>query len=390
MNTTPQFEIEPEEHTLLVVDDNAINLNVIVRYLNDIGFRTLIARDGTRAFERAKKGQPDLILLDVMMPPGIDGFETCKLLKRAEETKHIPIIFMTALNEAEHKVKGFEVGAADYITKPFQHEEVYARVMTQLRNYRLTFHLEEMVMQRTAELERAKKQVEAADQTKSIFLKQISHELRTPLATMLLYVSLALKKPDDNERLLKCLKTIGESGAHLQSLIERILEFGESSIVLNPEEIELRPFLYRLEERYIALAQEQGIKFKLKIPDNAPSHITVDDVRLYQVLDSLLSNGLKFTDEGDVALGLSFAGQRLRFEVSDTGTGIADNALERVFLPFEQSGTVAQPAEGIGLGLTMSQQIIVAMGSQIQVESTVGEGSRFWFELHIGSSSTWP
>lgn len=379
----PKFEIDPEKHTLLVVDDNAINLNVIVRYLNDIGFRTLIARDGTRAFERAKKGQPDLILLDVMMPPGIDGFETCKLLKQAEETRHIPVIFMTALNEAEHKVKGFEVGAADYITKPFQHEEVYARVMTQLRNYRLTFHLEELVTQRTAELERAKKQVEAADQTKSTFLKQISHELRTPLTTMILYVSLALKKPDDNERLLRCLKTIGESGTHLQSLIERILEFGESSILLNLEETELRPFLHRLEQRYIALAQERGINFSFKVPDNAPSHITVDSMRLYQVLDSLLSNGLKFTDEGEIALVLSFAGQRLRFEVSDTGKGIAEDALERVFLPFEQNGTAVQPAEGIGLGLTMSQQTIVAMGSQIQAESTLGEGSRFWFELHV-------
>ena len=128
--------------TVLIIDDEPANLGVVSNYLESAGFGALIARDGESGLEKARYARPDLVLLDVLMP-GIDGFETCRRLKATETTKDIPVIFMTALVETEHKVKGFQLGAVDYITKPFQHEEVLARVTTHLHIRNLTQSLQE-------------------------------------------------------------------------------------------------------------------------------------------------------------------------------------------------------------------------------------------------------
>ena len=131
-----------DDQTVLIVDDNATNIRVLTTLLEGQGFTTLIARNGTSAIETANYANPDLILLDVMMP-GIDGFETCRRLKASSETNDIPIIFMTALSHTENKVKGFQVGAVDYVVKPLQHEEVIARVSTHLRLQALTRNLKQ-------------------------------------------------------------------------------------------------------------------------------------------------------------------------------------------------------------------------------------------------------
>jgi len=137
-STKPNFE----DYIILLVDDNSSNLSVLSDYLEDCGFTTRVATDGKLALQRAQRIQPALILLDVMMPPGIDGFETCRRLKAEESTKDIPVIFMTALSSTEDKLKGFEVGGVDYITKPIQQQEVLARVTAQLRIRDLTLKLQ--------------------------------------------------------------------------------------------------------------------------------------------------------------------------------------------------------------------------------------------------------
>ncbi|MCP4105215.1 MAG: response regulator [Desulfobacteraceae bacterium] len=145
--------------TVLVVDDTPDNLGIIAAYLKECSFKTLVASNGEVALQRAKYSQPDIILLDVMMP-GIDGFETCRRLKADEDTKNIPVIFMTALSDLEHKTRGFSEGGVDYITKPVQYEEVLARVSTHLKIRRYREHLEEEVRQRTTELENRTSELE--------------------------------------------------------------------------------------------------------------------------------------------------------------------------------------------------------------------------------------
>jgi DNA-binding response OmpR family regulator len=128
--------------TILVVDDYPVNLRVLIEYLGQSGYKTLVAEDGEGALEQATFARPDLILLDVMMP-GIDGFETCRRLKVQDATRDIPVIIMTALSETEHKFKGFQAGAVDYITKPFQQEEVLMRIATHLTLQRQQNELKE-------------------------------------------------------------------------------------------------------------------------------------------------------------------------------------------------------------------------------------------------------
>ncbi len=164
------------KYTLLIVDDNPTNLSVLFDYLSAYGFRILVAPDGETGIRRAKQARPDLILLDVMLP-GINGFETCARLKADQDTREIPVIFMTALASTEDKVRGLEAGAVDYVTKPIQQAEVLARITTHLRIrdltqslrdanahiLRLNRELEDKVRERTAELRRAYELLERLD-----------------------------------------------------------------------------------------------------------------------------------------------------------------------------------------------------------------------------------
>ena len=151
MNTMNPTLIDYQSYSILIIDDNPTNLRVAVDYLEDHGFEIMVARNGKMGLKRARYAQPDLILLDVRMP-NIDGFETCRRLKANAKTKDIPVIFMTALTSTEDKVKGFAVGAVDYVTKPIQHEEVLARITTHLtiRN------LQKQLQQANHELEKNK------------------------------------------------------------------------------------------------------------------------------------------------------------------------------------------------------------------------------------------
>lgn len=167
---------------ILVVDDTPTNLEVLFNFLSDSGFRILIAEDGESAIQKANYAQPDLILLDVMMP-GIDGFETCRRLKSEESTQGIPIIFMTALTETVDKLKGFSLGAVDYITKPLQYEEVLARVKTHLRLELLTRQLQEKNLQLEQEIQE-RKQIEAAlqrENQRSQLFAEVSLKIRRSL-----------------------------------------------------------------------------------------------------------------------------------------------------------------------------------------------------------------
>ncbi len=151
---TPANRSLNQEQTILIVDNNPTNLRVIGNFLEDHGLVVLIAQEGETGLKRAKFTQPDLILLDVMLP-GIDGFEVCRRLKADAETRDIPVIFLTALTETEHMVKGFQAGAVDYITKPLQENEVLIRVNTHLQLRELTRQLEQKVQERTQELTKA-------------------------------------------------------------------------------------------------------------------------------------------------------------------------------------------------------------------------------------------
>lgn len=195
--------------TILIVDDTPANLGVAVEHLELMGYRVLVAQDGEEALERAEHMRPDIILLDVVMP-GLDGLETCRRLKVAESTREIPVIFMTCLSDTTDKLAGFEAGGVDFVTKPFQIEELVARTRVHLALRETRKQLEAKNAQLQREMA-ARGEIERTSRMKDEFLTTLSHELRTPLTSILGWAQLLLSRHPLTQDLRRGLETIARN-----------------------------------------------------------------------------------------------------------------------------------------------------------------------------------
>ncbi len=387
---------------ILIIDDNPTNIKVIVNTLKAHGFDIIIARDGEMGIKRAKFSHPDLILLDVLMP-GMDGYETCHRLKDDEETSEIPVIFMTALNNVENKIKAFGIGGVDYITKPIQEEEVFARVRThlQLRAQQKQLQQYANALEQANELaQEARAAADRANQAKSIFLANMSHELRSPLNAILGFARVMARSqtlPPEHQQHAGIIRRNGE---HLLTLINQVLDLSKieaGHITLNENNVDMHRLLQDVYDMFALNANKKHLHLLFDRDERVPRYVRTDEVKLRQVLINLLSNALKFTEKGKVELRIrnEELGMKrgksstipnsqfviLNFSVADTGPGIAPEEIDQVFEAFAQTSAGQQAPEGTGLGLPISRKFVQLMGNDITVSSEVGQGTTFTFDL---------
>lgn len=390
---------------ILVVDDTLTNLALLSAVLQQEGFRVLLAKNGERALDIAKQYKPDLILLDIEMP-GWNGYETCKRLKNEPDLAPIPVLFLSTLNKAEDKLRAFEAGGIDYVHKPFQEQELLARVRTHIELYRLreklqleiaqknneilahANDLEKKVEERTVQLNKAKEMAETANIAKSQFLAKMSHELRTPMNAIIGYSEMLMEDAQDLG-ITECVADIGKihsAGKHLLGLINDVLdlskiESGRMEVYL--ETFQVETLIDEVLTTIKPIVEQKNNRLEIKIV-NSLGKIQADFTKTRQILINLLSNAAKFTEEGLISIefkrefGTKGNGDRLYFCVSDNGIGMTPEQQQKLFQPFTQvDASTTRRFGGTGLGLAITKQFIDMMGGNIRVESEFGKGSQF-------------
>jgi signal transduction histidine kinase/CheY-like chemotaxis protein/HAMP domain-containing protein len=276
-------------------------------------------------------------------------------------------------------------------------KEIEYRSRTEIELERHRDHLGELVRERTAELQIAKEQAELANRAKSTFLASMTHELRTPLNAILGYAQILKRSKALDERQHIGLNTIQKSGEHLLMLITDLLDLAKieaGKFELLSGRVDMAAFLRGVAHIIQMRAEQKGLTFALEVPAGLPP-LLLDEKRMLQILLNLLGNAVKFTDLGQVSLRVTRAATAhadgcvpLRFEVADSGVGMAADQLESIFQPFEQVGATERRFGGTGLGLSISRQLVRMMDSEIHVTSEPGVGSRFWFDLNLEPAAT--
>lgn len=368
---------------ILIVDDVRLNLDLMKEILSDKGYLIATAINGKSAIAKAKAHKFDLILLDVVLPD-IDGFEVCRLLKSTPQTQDVPIIFLTAQREKDSIVEGFQLGAVDYIPKPFSKEELLARV-----NLHLTLRKTQN------ELIHSKEVAEASAKAKAIFLANVSHEIRTPMNGIIGMIDILKQTPLTKDQ-LDYVDIIGISGENLLMIINDVLDFSK----IEAGQITFERIRFNLSDavtevikilRYKAL--QKNLELSFHIESDVPELLVGDSLRLKQVLINLCNNSIKFTPEGFVRIKISLVSldnstAHLYFEVQDSGIGISLKNQSKLFKSFSQAeASTTRKFGGTGLGLAISKNLVQMMNGSIGIISEEGKGAIFHFDCEFGIST---
>ena len=383
-----------EPRTVLIVDDNADVREYVSGILNE-HFDVEMATDGVDGLEKVFAIKPDLVISDVMMPK-MDGNELCRRIKENLELDHIPVILMTARATNELRIEGLEMGADDYITKPFNAKELLIRAhnLMLMRQQEkelkiLNEELEEKVAEQLAqmlherlkyeeELLAAKEKAESSSRLKSTILDNINHEFRTPIAGILGSSEiLGMESGDEAQEFIGYIK---ESTLRLQNTLDAVVELSSiesHSLNLNITKIDFGSLVMDAAERFGAFAKKNGLSWHAEIPET-PVYIEANEEAVLRILDHLLDNAVKFTQQGAVTMQLTEEAGRASLSVIDTGVGISKEFMPNLYTAFlQESDGISRAYEGIGIGLTIAKQLTDMLGGTLEAKSKKGEGSVF-------------
>ncbi len=356
--------------SILVVDDTPANLRLVTGMLNELGYRVRSVSNGAFALQTARHNPPDLILLDVMMPE-MDGYEVCKRLKADEQLAEIPVIFLSSLNETVDKVKAFEVGGVDYVTKPFQLRELQARVATHLELHRQ----KRLARESYAQLNAMNKEMES-------FSSAVSHDLRAPILRMSRLTQAFLEDYGDilDQQGRTYIEHTRDEAQRMGRLVDDLLELSRVTCSeISFCEVNLSGIAEQVSQRLREAEPERSIDFVIQ-----PDVSVVGDPRLLEVvLTNLLGNAAKFTRKREQA-SIDFCrieeGRATVFLVRDNGAGFDMDYADKLFTPFKRLHADSD-YPGTGVGLATVQRIIRRHGGEVWADAQVDEGAKFWFTL---------
>ncbi len=422
LNSKTAGEVKAGSNEILIVDDNINNLKLLRSILTERGYRIRLATSGEMALTSVTSNIPDLILLDITMP-GIDGFEVCEKIKNNPLTKAIPIIFLSAMKEEFDIVRGFALGAIDFVTKPFNAEVLLARVNTHLTINQLQNSLklvnenletivetrtaaqqslleakdslEDTVEHRTRELaetidllkqemhsrEEISSELENRNAELERFAYTVSHDLKSPLVTIKGFLGLLGKdlEAGDRERIAIDVEKVNAAADTMAALLNDLLELSRIGQVMGePEICDLTAIACKIVDMESISIEERGIEIQV---DEMP-WVSGDAMRLAEVYQNLVENAIKFM--GDQAsprihIGAVEKNGMVCCFVRDNGVGIAEQFHHQVFALFER---LSASVDGTGVGLALVRRIVEVHGGEVWVESKgVGEGSCLWFSL---------
>ena len=373
---TLESKINRSDYKILIVDDVMSNVLLLKILLTNEKFQVCTANCGNACIEQARKEHPDLILLDVMMPD-INGFDTAVIMKKDDELKDIPIIFLTALNTPQDLVKGFQVGASDFLTKPFNKEELVMRVMQQIS-----------LVAAKRIIEKQNKELKATLNNRDKMYSVIAHDLRSPMASIRMVLNLVVQSTSADTvgpELYTLLDQANRESEEVHDLLDNLLKWtksqtGRLNVVL--QDLDLNDIIPGVVEIFEMIAQTKHITLDLQKTE-APLKVHADNDMLKTVLRNFMSNAIKFSPENStIQILMANEGDFARVSVKDQGVGIAADRLDTIFHKGETTyGTGGE--EGSGLGLQLCQDFARKNGGDCYVESVEGQGSTFSFTVPL-------
>ncbi len=396
-----------ERHTfkgnILIVDDTPANLRLLSNMLTEQGYKVRAVINGAMALMAANTAPPDLILLDISMP-GMSGYEVCVELKADPETCDIPVIFISALDEVQGKVKAFNVGGVDYVTKPFQFEEVLARVETHLALCNLRRQLQETNQElelKLEELAHTNAQLEARNAELDAFAHTVAHDLKNPVTSLIGFTSLLERWMPNagDEKYKNYVRLITQNGRIMNNIIDELLLLASVRELsdIEMDVLDMPSIIRDAQERLSYMVQKR--RAEITVSSQWPTALGYAPW-VEEIWVNYISNAVKYGGRPDddvppcVELGAAVVAPSTnssalkpespgpgvaRFWVRDNGPGLTHEAQARLFTPFERLHQVR--VKGHGLGLSIVRRIVEKLGGQVGVESQVGQGSTFYFTL---------